>query len=389
MQVVLFDNAKSEKLFPLTATRAVGMLRMGIYSCKERWEIITGEEVFIHSRTALQVLYKERSIEDAFWIDASVLPDNNFINEVFSLKLNEALIDENQSIIACRTSENLDSFRVSELSFIHTVKVLKDIIVIEYPWHIMQLNHIAINMDIDLIKSRGKSIFQNIPDSVTAINPENIFIEEGADVQYCCLNASNGPIYIVRKAVIQEGAFIRGPFVLGENSMVKIGAKIFGATSIGNNCVIGGEIKNIVMLGNSNKAHDGYLGDSVIGEWCNFGAGTSNSNIKNTGGTVKVWNDDMNDYLPVGQKCGLIMGDYCKTAINSSINTGSVFGICCNVFGNGLLPKRIKNFSWGAEGIHIYDFDKALLEIENWKKMKQNKLSSCEITILRHIFDAL
>ena len=352
MQVVLFDNAKSEKLFPLTATRAVGMLRMGIYSCKERWEIITGEEVFIHSRTALQVLYKERSIEDAFWIDASVLPDNNFINEVFSLKLNEALIDENQSIIACRTSENLDSFRVSELSFIHTVKVLKDIIVIEYPWHIMQLNHIAINMDIDLIKSRGKSIFQNIPDSVT-------------------------------------GAFIRGPFVLGENSMVKIGAKIFGATSIGNNCVIGGEIKNIVMLGNSNKAHDGYLGDSVIGEWCNFGAGTSNSNIKNTGGTVKVWNDDMNDYLPVGQKCGLIMGDYCKTAINSSINTGSVFGICCNVFGNGLLPKRIKNFSWGAEGIHIYDFDKALLELENWKKMKQNKLSSCEITILRHIFDAL
>jgi len=389
MQVVLFDNAKSEKLFPLTTTRAVGMLRMGIYTNKERWEIITGEEVFIHSRTALQALYNERSIEDAIWIDASVLPDNNFISEIFLLKLNQALIDENQNIVACRTNDNIDKFSISEMPFIQSVKVLKDIIVIEYPWQIMQLNHYAINIDIVLIKSRSKSNFQNIPESVTAINQENIFIEEGADVQHCFLNASNGPIYIGRNAVIQEGAFIRGPFVLGENSLVKIGAKIYGATSIGNNCVVGGEIKNIVMTGNSNKAHDGYLGDSVIGEWCNFGAGTSNSNIKNTGGTVKVWSDEMNDYLPVGQKCGLIMGDYSKTAINSSINTGSVIGICCNVFGNGLLPKRIKNFSWGADGIHKYDFDKALLEIENWKKMKQNKLSSFEVTILRHIFDTL
>jgi hypothetical protein len=164
-----------------------------------------------------------------------------------------------------------------------------------------------------------------------------------------------------------------------------MGSKIYGATTIGPNCVGGGEIKNVLFLGNSNKVHDGYLGDSVIGEWCNFGAGTSNSNVKNTGGGVKIWNEAEGDFINAGQKCGLIMGDYSRAAINSSINTGSVIGVCCNVFGEGLLPKHLPNFSWGISNKYL--FDKALLDIGNWKAMKHKQLSKEEIEMLKHIFE--
>ena len=388
MQIILFDNSQTKKLSPLTTTRAVAMLRMGLYTGKERWELISGKEVFIHTRQYLQALYKAFAAMDAIWIDASILPDNNFINLVAELSMNEALLDEKQNCIAFRTDHNFNNFKEEYAEHIQSSKVIKEVKKIEYPWQIMQWNDIAISADIELIKKINYN-YQIIPDTTTAICKENIFIEEGADVQYAFLNASTGPIYIKKNATVQEGAFIRGPFVLGENSLVRIGAKIYGATSIGDNCVVGGEIKNIVMTGNSNKAHDGYLGDSVIGEWCNIGAGTSNSNVKNTGGIVKVWNDDADNYIPVAQKCGLIMGDYSKTAINSSINTGSVIGICCNIFGAGLLPKHIKNFSWGADENTKYDFDKALQEIENWKQMKKNKLSSCDVSVLRHIFGDL
>jgi NDP-sugar pyrophosphorylase family protein len=183
-----------------------------------------------------------------------------------------------------------------------------------------------------------------------------------------------------------EGCMIRGSFAMGDNSLLKMGTKIYGATTLGPNCIGGGEIKNIVMQGNSNKAHDGYLGDSVIGEWCNFGAGSSNSNVKNTGGDVHLWNYQEDDFINAGQKCGLIMGDYSRAAINSCINTGSVIGMCCNVFGAGLLPKVIGHFSWGINDKYV--FDKAINDIENWKKMKHQQLDKEQIEVLKHIFEA-
>src|SRR5204863_3570859 len=155
---------------------------------------------------------------------------------------------------------------------------------------------------------------------------------KGAKVEHSMLNASNGPIYVGKNAEVMEGCMIRGPFALGQNAVLKMGSKVYGATSIGPSCAVAGEIKNSVLFGYSNKAHDGYLGDSVIGEWCNLGAGTSNSNLKNTAGIVKVWVDSKDDYLPVGVKCGLLMGDYSRSAINTSFNTGTVVGVCCNVF---------------------------------------------------------
>src|SRR5215467_11739207 len=206
---------------------------------------------------------------------------------------------------------------------------------------------------------------QPIPESVQFLNKTAIFIEPGAVLNHCILNASTGPIYIGKNSTIMEGAVIRGPFALCEGAVVKMGAKIYGATTIGPYSVVGGEIKNSVIQGYSNKAHDGYLGDSVIGEWCNLGAGTSNSNVKNNAGEVTVWNPATKGYIVAGNKCGLFMGDYSRSAINTSFNTGTVVGVSCNVFADGLSPKHIPSFSWGVKG-ERYEFDKAIRDIANW-----------------------
>jgi len=266
---------------------------------------------------------------------------------------------------------------------------------IQYPWHIFQLNEEALRYDFDqLTKGRGSA---PIPASVRTIAPENIFLEEGARVEYAILNASTGPIYIGRDAEIMEGSMIRGPFALCEGSVVKMGSKIYGATTIGPHSVVGGEIRNSVIFGYSNKAHDGYLGDSVIGEWCNLGAGTSNSNLKNNAGEVKAWSPAAGKFLPVGLKCGLLMGDYSRSAINTSFDTGTVVGVCAVLFEEDLSPKYIPNFSWGY-GRHRspggdtlavrYEWDKALRDIANWKKLKNQVLTDAEIRTLKHIFES-
>ncbi len=237
---------------------------------------------------------------------------------------------------------------------------------------------------------------QPIPSSAQAICPENIFIEEGARLQHCLLNASTGPIYIGRNAEIMEGSLIRGPFACCEGATVKMGTKIYGATTLGPYSTAGGEIKNSVFFGYSNKGHDGYLGDAVIGEWCNLGAGVSASNLKNNAGEIKVYHPATKTYIPVGQKCGLLMGDYSRAAINTSFDTGTVAGVCCNIFGEGIPPKYIPDFSWGHKGQmgssnpdNRYEWDKALRDIANWKKLKNQSLAEAEILALKHIFAQL
>jgi UDP-N-acetylglucosamine diphosphorylase/glucosamine-1-phosphate N-acetyltransferase len=262
-----------------------------------------------------------------------------------------------------------------------------------YPWQIFQFNDQAIRDDFDLL-TRGRQSAP-IPPSVQTISPESIFIEEGATLSHSILNAAAGPIYIGRNATIMEGSLIRGPFALCEGAVVKMGTRIYGATTIGPYSTAGGEIKNSVLFGYSNKGHDGYLGDSVIGQWCNLGAGTSNSNLKNNAGEVKVWSPVITSSQPTGTagqfisaglKCGLLMGDYSRAAINTSFNTGTVVGVCCNVFGVGLMPKYIPDFSWGVEYGPKYVFGKALQDIANWKKLKNQSLTDAEIQTLKHIF---
>jgi UDP-N-acetylglucosamine diphosphorylase/glucosamine-1-phosphate N-acetyltransferase len=247
---------------------------------------------------------------------------------------------------------------------------------------IVRLNDWASRQDFALI-TKGRTS-QPISSTNNIIAPENIFIEEGAKLEYCIINASLGPVYIGRNAEIMEGSMIRGPFAICEGAIVKMGAKIYGATTIGPYSVAGGEIKNSIIFGHSNKAHDGYLGDSVLGEWCNLGAGTTNSNVKNTAGEVKLWNNADKSYEGVGMKAGLLMGDYSRAAINTSFNTGTVVGICCNIFGEGFPPKYIPDFSWGKER---YEFEKAIKDIDNWKKLKGSTISEEEKAILKTLYN--
>jgi UDP-N-acetylglucosamine diphosphorylase/glucosamine-1-phosphate N-acetyltransferase len=214
--------------------------------------------------------------------------------------------------------------------------------------------------------------------------PENIFIEDGAVLSGVHLNATEGPIYIGKNALLMEGAAIRGPFVLGEKSVVKMNACIYGATSVGPYCTIGGELKNSILFGYSNKSHEGYLGDSIIGQWCNIGAGTSNSNVKNTAGPIQIWNEYQKSWETIGNKMGMLVGDYTRFAIQSSINTGAYIGVSSNIYGNGLLPKMIPNFSWGV--VKGYVLENAIEDIQNWKKMKGFQVSEAEKQVLSTLF---
>jgi UDP-N-acetylglucosamine diphosphorylase/glucosamine-1-phosphate N-acetyltransferase len=254
---------------------------------------------------------------------------------------------------------------------------------VKFSWEIFQLNKWAIDQDFELLTRGRKS--QKISPTNRTTKAASIFIEKGAKVEHCFLNASDGPIYIGRDAVVMEGSMLYGPVAVCDGAFVKMGSKIYGATTIGPRCTAGGEIKNSVFFGYSNKAHDGYVGDSVIGEWCNMGAGTSNSNIKNNASAIMLWTP--NGPVNVGLKCGVLMGDYSRTAINTSINTGTVIGVCCNIFGNGLTPKYIPCFSWGSDGVERYEFKKALSDIQNWKQLKAQSLSENERIILKHIFE--
>ena len=245
---------------------------------------------------------------------------------------------------------------------------------------IIKWNDWSIRQDYALITNGRTSAAISATNKI--MNSINIFIEEGAVVEHCFLNATEGPIYIAKNATVMEGSMLRGPLAIGENAVVKMGAKIYGASTIGPFCTAGGEIKNAVMMSHSNKAHDGYLGDSVLGSWCNLGAGTSNSNIKNTAGVVRIKLKSVE--IIAGNKFGLLMGDYSRAAINTSFNTGTVVGVCCNVFTNGLTPKYIPDFSWGCNG-EKYLLEKAFLDIDNWKRLKGRSISDEEKQILTDI----
>ncbi len=382
MAIVLFDNSSRNSLFPLTYTKSVADLRFGIVTIKERWARLSQQPVFIHTETYLQPLYPKIPPGEHTWIDAAVIPDNDLLDKIFSLDSRSCIADE-KGLIAGKMKLAQDFNATNSLNAFQNIIDHSLVKRVEHPWQLMQWNDEMIRQDYTFVTKGRRS--QSIPLSINVLSPENIFIEEGAKLAFCTLNASTGPIYIGKHAEIMEGAVVRGPFVLGDGAVLKLNSCVYGATTLGPACMGGGEIKNTVMMGYSNKAHDGYLGDSVVGEWCNFGAGSTNSNIKNTAGEVKVWDMDLKEYVGVGQKCGVIMGDYSRIAINSSINTGSVIGVSCNVFGAGLLPTIISNFSWGVSGTK-YEFNKALVDIDNWKKLKGHSLREEETSVLEYIF---
>jgi UDP-N-acetylglucosamine diphosphorylase / glucose-1-phosphate thymidylyltransferase / UDP-N-acetylgalactosamine diphosphorylase / glucosamine-1-phosphate N-acetyltransferase / galactosamine-1-phosphate N-acetyltransferase len=390
MKKIVFTEefCQPENLFPFTLTRQIQDIRLGILTIREKWEHYLGLESLDKNEGDYKDLDRSVDISDAasdgiiYLIHGNIIPTSKLVKQVKKLKPGEFIsVPEIESVVYCISSrEVVDTNKIRVKKSIEYKDEIREI---KFPWQLFQMNQWAIEKDFEQLTSGRKS--QKISSTNKLTSPGNIFLEKGAIVEHCFINASAGPVYIGKNAMVMEGSMLRGPVSIGQGATVKMGSRIYGATTIGPYCVVGGEIKNSVFFGYSNKAHDGYIGDSVIGEWCNMGAGTSNSNMKNTASPVMIWTPS--GPVNAGMKCGVLMGDYSRTVINTSVNTGTVIGVCAHVSGSGLSPKYIPSFSWGSDGIERYEFEKALKDIQNWKQLKQQSLTENEKTILKHIFE--
>ena len=382
MRVVLFDDQFRKNLYPLTYTRPIADLRIGILKIYQKWEMITGHEVGTKTIDVLSEKWPLQAPDEAVYVNASYLPEAKFVEEVTSLETGEAIVDEERLVAyCCSKTDHFDTENFSTLELEGSPQKIFNV------WDLFTQNHQAIKYDFDRI-TKGRT-FQKLPDYVTCINPDQIFVEEGANVLPCMLNASDGPIYIGRKATVMEGCHVRGPLAVCETATLKMGAKIYTGTTIGPHSKVGGEVSNSVITGFSNKAHDGFMGNSVIGEWCNIGADTNTSNLKNNYAPIKLWNYLEERFMPTGQQfCGLIMGDHSKCGINTMFNTGTIVGVNTNVYGSGFPRNFIPSFSWGgSHGFKTYQLDKALEVAEIVMKRRNESLTKRDHHILSAIFD--
>ncbi len=390
MSKIIFTEefCQPENLHPFTLTRQIQDIRVGILTIREKWEKALGLPSFDKKEDDYKDLSRSVHMDEAvaegecYLVHGNLLPSKAILKALKKLDHGDFVAgrDGNALVYKFTSKEVIDRNRIRVGK---SIALEEEVHTIRYPWDIVRLNDWATREDFALLTKNRKS--RPIPKSNKVTRPSNVFLGKGVRMENCIINASTGPVYIDNGAELMEGCMVRGPFSLGEGACVKMGTRIYGATTIGPYCLAGGEIKNSVFFGYSNKAHDGYIGDSVIGEWCNLGAGTTNSNLKNNASVIRVWTQ--HGEKEAGVKCGVMMGDYTRTVINTSINTGSVIGVCCHVQGIGLTPRYIPNFSWGSEGVERYTFEKALRDISAWKKLKVKELGEEELSILKYIFD--
>jgi len=385
MALILFDDHSWDNLLPLTFTRPVSELRIGILSIAEKWE----HELQVRStpltKKYLRGKFPCRAGEDNLYVNATLLPESRIVDHIKELQGNQALIQKGV-LLAVRTGEECEDSFSPDRWIREAKEYVGELSLMDYPWKIFRLNGQEIKADFLRI-TRGRES-ETLSDTVRVDRPENVFVEPGFSGGYFTLNASRGPIYLGAHSEIMEESVIRGPFALGEGAVVKMGARIYGPTTIGPYSKVGGEINNSVLQANSNKAHDGFLGNSVIGEWCNLGADTNNSNLKNNYAEVKVWNYPSGSYINTGnQFCGLIMGDHSKCGINTMFNTGTVVGVSANIFGSGFPSTFIPSFSWGgADGFRDYKMEKVLETANLVMERRGIELSLDDKAILNHIF---
>ena len=384
MRYLLFDDENRANLLPLAYTRPVAEFRIGILTITEKWSRrMPNEAVFggYVTETYLQGKYPSDINEDQLWINASVCPNDKLIKDILSLEMNEGLFDEQEHIIAFRSGNFKDSVdcqkSYTDVSFTHVQNL----------WDIFSKNAIELKADFELITRGRTSQKANATNNI--LGEENLFIEEGAVINCAIINASNGPVYIGKDAEVMEGSIIRGPFALCESSQTKLGAKIYGPTTVGPNSKVGGELNNVVIFGYSNKGHDGFLGNSVLGEWCNIGADSNNSNLKNNYAEVRLWNYASGRFAHTGlQFCGLIMADHSKCGINTMFNTGTVVGVCSNIFGTGFPRNFIPSFSWGGpQGQSTFMIPKAFEVSEKVMARRNVVFDENDKKILTKVFD--
>jgi UDP-N-acetylglucosamine diphosphorylase/glucosamine-1-phosphate N-acetyltransferase len=383
MNYILFDGAVRNALLPFTYTKPVAELRIGILTIREKWEKYLGYTTTTLTEEYLEEKYPMVEMEQNIMISASFLPTELLVKKIKSLKENQAIFKENE-VIAFFTTESQDEVNFDTYE---QIEFKEPILQICNTWDLFSLNDKALKSDFELITEGRKS--QPIPEGVNYLNKEDIFIEEGAEVLFSTLNASTGPIYIGKDALIMEGSLVRGPFSLGNDSVLKMGAKIYGATTVGPNSKVGGEINNSVIMGYSSKGHEGYLGNSVLGEWCNIGADSNNSNLKNNYAEAKLWSYETERFAKTGlQFCGLMMGDHSKCAINTMFNTGTVVGVSANVYGSNFPRNFIPSFSWGgAAGFSTYQINKATETANLVFQRKGLDFDEKEERILQHVFE--
>ena len=382
--IVLFDGNERNNLLPLTATRAVADLRIGILTIKEKWEKYLNVKVDILTQEYLQPKYAYQAKDNAVFINASVLPTDDLLVAIEKID-NEMVIKNDATIIALRTNNLIyslaDLYNVVDKLDSKTIQLSNS--PINFPWDIFTVNGQEIKNDIKLLGLKPN------PEKLSSTNTllgNEIYIEDGASCECAILNTTNGPVYLGKDSEVMEGCTVRGPFALGEHATLKMQTKIYGDTTVGPHCKVGGEVSNSVLFGYSNKGHDGFIGNSVIGEWCNLGADTNNSNLKNNYGKVKAYNYPSKDFINTGlQFCGLIMGDHAKSSINTMFNTGTVVGVCANVFGGGFHPKFVNDFAWGNDA--IFELEKAYEVAQRVMERRQINLSETDKNILKYIFD--
>ncbi len=381
MNYILFDGNVRDQLLPFTFTRPVADIRVGILTIREKWEHYLGFTTTTLTEDYLATRFPFLELEKNIFINGSFLPTENIANIVKGLSENQALFYKDEPIAFFSTEGqqiNFDTFDVISYNF-------HDIRRIENTWDIFSMNGEAIKRDFEILTKNKTS--QPIPEGVWVKNPQNIFIEEGAEVNFCSLNASEGPIYIGKNASVMEGSLVRGPFALCEGAALKMGAKIYGDTTVGPHSKVGGEVVNSVIFGYSNKGHDGFLGNSVIGEWCNLGADTNTSNLKNNYAEVRLWSYETEGFAHTGlQFCGLMMGDHSKCSINTMFNTGTVVGVSANIFGSGFPKNFVPSFTWG--GSITYKTEKAFEVAKVVMARRGITFSDEEAAILNHIFEA-
>ncbi len=389
MHATLFDDHSRYSLLPFTHTRPAADIRCGILTMRERWERLLQTPTSTITEDYLQQVFPFESSHEGLLINGAVFATEELLGAISNLKPGQKLVANDRIIAARPDTANLTFNTLPQVTYsLEMVQFTGNLHVLTNTWDIFSLNDYAIRADYSLLTNNRTSA--PIPSNVIVSGAENLFIEEGAVINAgCIINASTGPVYIGKDAEVLEGSMLRGPIALGEHAVIKMGAKVYGATTIGPGCKVGGEISNVVFFANSNKGHDGYLGNAVIGEWCNLGADTNCSNLKNNYDVIKIWSEHQNKLINSGlQFCGLLMGDHSKCGINTMFNTGTVVGVSANIYGSGFPEKFLPSFTWGgAEGMTTYAFDKAMDTANRMMARRNKQLAAEEIEMFRHVYN--
>lgn len=386
MGIILFDDQFRNNLLPLSYTRPVSEFRVGILTIAEKWKRYLNSEISYLTEDYLQEKYPLFIGAENLLINSAVCPDKDLLEAIAGIREEEALFD-NQLLIAVRLNEAAaKEFDINQLSSYRRVEYQNPFMKITFPENIFSLNDHELRKDFELL-TRGR--ISAVLSSTNTILGDQVFVEEGVDAECSTFNSRTGPIYLGKGSIVMEGCHIRGSFALCEGAILKMGAKIYGMTTIGPYSKAGGEINNSVIFANSAKGHEGYLGNSVLGEWCNIGADSNNSNMKNNYAEVRLWDYKSENFRKTGlQFCGLIMADHAKCAINTMFNTGTVVGVSANLFGSGFPRNFVPDFSWGGnQGFEVYSLKKMFETAMKVYARRNTEFDEVEQKILAHVFE--